>query len=328
MKYARAFAPGNVSCIFVIRKTKNPAKSGSLGVGFTVNKGVVVKVKKIDNNKTTKKITINNKVQFKIKNNNQRKNNKIENNQKNNKKLKNKNIKNKKNGNQKNIIYFNSKKINFPTVNSVIDKLTNEKFIVNIESELPLGSGFGLSGASAIATAYAINKLLNLKKTKKQLALIAHVAEVENMTGLGDVVNQYYGGFLVKYKPSYMFKVKKIPIKNKKIYYRYFSGINTKKIISDKKIKNRINNAGIDSLNKVKKLRNKDLNLKNLIKISKEFSSNSGLLRNKNIINVIKKTENKNGSASMIMLGNAVFSDTYFKGSKELIIKDGSACLL
>ena len=30
----------------------------------------------------------------------------------------------------------------------------------------------------------------------------------------------------------------------------------------------------------------------------------------------------------MIMLGNAVFSDIYFKGSKKLIIKDKGAYLL
>lgn len=296
MKSARAFAPGNISCIFVIKKTKNPAKSGSLGLGFTVNRGVKVTIKKLYN----------------IKKNNF-------------KKFKNKII-NKKN--IKNIILFNNKKIRLPTINSVIEKLINEKVIVNIKSKLPLGCGFGLSGAAALATSYALNKLFNLGRSKKALAMIAHIAEVENGTGLGDVANQYYGGVLIKYKPSYMFKVNKIPIKNKKIYYRYFSSINTKKIISNGKNKNKINNSGIKALNKIKALNRKNFNLKNLIKISKEFSIGSKLLKNKKIINIIKKIENNDGNASMIMLGNAVFSDIYFKGSKELIIKDKGARLL
>ena len=287
MKSVKAFAPGNISCIFVIKKGKNPAKSGSLGLGFTVNKGVVVTIKK-----------------FNIK----------------------KNIKTIKNNNLRNKINFNNNKINFPTVNSVINKLTNKKVLVYIKSELPLGCGFGISGASAIATSYAIAKLFNLKKSKKELAFIAHVSEVENGTGLGDVVNQFHGGFLVKYESSYKFKVKKLSIKNKKIYYNYFSNINTKKIISNKKIKKRINNSGIIALNKVKSL--KSINFKNLIKISKEFSVNSKLLKNKKIIEIINKIENNGGNASMIMLGNAVFSDVYFKGSKELIIKDKGAYLL
>jgi|TARA_Y100000310_G_scaffold238535_1_gene241932 pantoate kinase len=296
MKSAKAFAPGNISCIFVIKKTKNPAKSGSLGMGFTVNKGVIVAIKKIHSSNIKK---TNNKIFYK-----------------NYKKI---------NENIKNIIYFNNKKINFSTVSSVIEKLTNEKVKVNIESELPLGCGFGLSGASALATAYALNKLLRLKRSKKELAFIAHVAEVENRTGLGDIVNQYYGGFLIKYEPSYRFKVKNLPIKNKKIYYQYFSPIKTKNIIINKKIKNKINNSGLNSLNKIKKLGNK--NLRSLITISKEFSIKSGLLKNKKIINIIKKIESRNGNASMIMLGNAVFSDKYFKSSRELIIKDKGACL-
>lgn len=275
MNSVKAFAPGNISCIFVIRKGKNSLKSGSLGVGFTINKGVLVTIKKL-NNKNSK-------------------------------------------------IFFNNKKINFPTVDSVIKKLTNKKIKVDIKSELPLGCGFGLSGASALATAYALNKLLSLGNTKKELAFIAHVAEVENMTGLGDVVNQYYGGFLIKIKPSYMFKVKKLSINNKTIYYKNINKISTKKIINNNKIKNKINNAGLKTL---KKLNKKNINLNKIIKISKEFSINSGLLKNKKIFNLINKIERNNGNATMIMLGNAVFSDKEFNGSKKLIIKGKGAYLL
>ena len=285
---AKAFAPGNISCVFVIQKEKNPAKSGSLGMGFTVNKGVIATIKKLNNN-------------IKFNKRNQKNNNKI---------------------------YFNRKKINFPTVNSVIKKLTDKNVVVSLKSDFPLGMGFGISGASALATTYALNKLLNLRKSKKELALIAHIAEVENSTGLGDVVNQYFGGFLIKYESSYKFKVKRIPLSNKKIYYRYFSPIDTKKVISNKKSENRINRAGIQALNKIKKLDKNNLNLKNLIEVSKEFSDKSGLLKTKRVINAIKNIENNDGNASMIMLGNAVFSDVKFRGSRELIIKNKGAHLL
>jgi|TARA_Y100000310_G_scaffold252829_1_gene259567 pantoate kinase len=275
-KVIRAFAPGNISCIFVIRKNKNLEKSGSLGVGFTINKGAIVSVKKC--------------------------------------------------GGKKNLIYFNNKNVKFPTVNWVVKKLTNEKISVDIKSKLPLGCGFGISGAGALATTYALNKLLNLKKSKKDLAFIAHVAEVENMTGLGDVVNQYYGGFLIKYKSSYMFKVKKVSIKNKVIYYKNFGKLDTKKVISNKKSENKINKAGLNSLKKIKN--DKNINLKEIIKISKEFSIKSDLLQSEKIINLIKKIERGKGNASMIMLGEAVFSDRAFKGSKKLVIKDKGAYIL
>lgn len=289
---AKAFAPGNISCIFSIVDNKDPLKKGSLGIGFTVNKGVYVSVKKISNKKKSLKNRSLKKFQFKK--------NKI-------------------------IIKFNNKKIKFPTLNSVIKKLNknNDSFLIKIKSDFPLSCGFGVSGASAIATSYALNQLLKLKKSKLTLAKIAHYAEVENRTGLGDVINQYYGGFLIKQEPSYKFKVKKLNIKNKKIYYEVFGKIDTKKIITNKKTKQKINIAGKKALKKINQ--QKKPNLIKIIKLSKEFSIESGLLKNKKAIKIIKNIEKNKGNASMIMLGKAVFSNKRFKGCKELKINNYKA---
>ena len=285
MEKTKSFAPANISCIFSIVENKNPAKKGSLGVGFTVNKGVIVSIKKIPILKKS---------------------------------------------NKKNIIkiLFNNNKIKFPTVETVIKKLNKNKenLEIKISSGLPLSCGFGISGASALASAYALNKLLNLKKKKLELAKIAHIAEVKNKTGLGDIVNQYYGGFLIKLQPSYKFKVRRLNIKNKKIHYKIFNKLDTKKIITNKKIKNKINKAGVNSLKKISSSKKPSLN--KIITASKEFSVNSGLLKNSKIKKIIKNIEKNNGNASMIMLGNAVFSNKRFKGSKELKITDKGACLL
>src|SRR3989338_5804101 len=205
-------------------------------------------------------------------------------------------------------VVFNGHSINFPTAKSVIEKLTKEKMRVNIKTKLPLGCGFGLSGASALAAAYAVNKLFNLSKSNKELAIIAHTAEVENKTGLGDVVNQFYGGFCLKLKPSSYFIVKKIPINNINVYCRYFSKISTKSIITTPKLKNKINESASVALNKIKEImKNSKIKFKDIIKISKEFAINSDLLKDKKTIEAIKNIEKNNGNASMIMLGNAVF---------------------
>lgn len=281
MIYAKAFAPGNISCIFSIQKKQNPENSGSKGVGFTINSGVIVKVRKI-------------------------------------------------NKNLKNIIYFNNKKIYFPTINCLIKKLTNETLEVKIKSKLPLGCGFGLSGASAIATSYAINHLFNLGKTNYELAKIAHISEVENGTGLGDVVNQYFGGFLIKNVPSYKFQFKKIPMNNRRIYYKVFGKLDTKSIITNEKSEKKINYAAYASLKKINlllKKNNKNL-LEKIIKISKEFALKSGLLKNKHIIEFIKKIEKDKSSATMIMLGNSMFSNKPFKGSRSAMISDKPAYLI
>jgi hypothetical protein len=55
---------------------------------------------------------------------------------------------------------------------------------------------------------------------------------------------------------------------------------------------------------------------------------NSGLLRDKKTIQTIKNIEKNNGNASMIMLGNAVFSDKPFKGAIKLRISDKVAHLI
>ena len=231
---------------------------------------------------------------------------------------------------KRNEVVFNNNSINFPTVRGVINRLSEVKIRVHIKSRLPLGCGFGLSGASALATAYSINKLLKLKKTKKELAVIAHTAEVENKTGLGDVVNQYYGGFFVKTEPSSYFIVEKLEINNIDVYCKYFSKISTKSIITNKELKNDINKSASMALDKIENLikDNENSYLSDIIKISKEFAVNSGLLKDRKTIETIKKIEDKNGNASMIMLGNAVFSDKPFKGSIKLRISSKGAHLL
>ena len=231
---------------------------------------------------------------------------------------------------RRNEVIFNSNSINFPTVKSVIGKLTKEKIRVYIKSKLPLGCGFGLSGASTLATAYSLNNLLNLKKPKKELAIIAHIAEVENKTGLGDIVNQYYGGFCIKLKPSSHFVVKKLPLNNIEVYCKYFSKVSTKAIITNKKLKDKINNAATDTLSKIQQLlkANKNIQFKDIIKISKNFAVNSRLLKDKKTIETIENIKKEDGTASMIMLGNAVFSDKSFEGASKFKVSDKGACLL
>ena len=231
---------------------------------------------------------------------------------------------------KRNEVVFNNVSIRFPTVMSVIKKLTKEKIRVYIKSKLPLGCGFGLSGASALATAYSINNLLKLKKTNKELAIIAHTAEVENKTGLGDVVNQYYGGFCVKLRPSSYFAVKKLPLNDIDVYCRYFGKISTKSIITNTKKKGKINNAADISLSKIQQLlkSNTNIQFRDIIRISKEFAVNSRLLKDKQTIDTIKKIEKNNGNASMIMLGNSVFSDKPFEGAQKFKITDKGAHLL
>jgi pantoate kinase len=273
MKQAKAFAPGNLSCVFKIIPHPEATKMHSLGMGFTITEGVVVTVSRHDS---------------------------------------------------QTIVQFNGSEIHFPTVVSVVQKLTSQPMKVEIDSPLPLGCGFGLSGAASLATTYALNALLGLGKSAEELAMIAHVAEVENRTGLGDVCAQYHGGCLVKLKRGYPLAAERLPIPEQPIYYRYFSSIQTKTILENADRRDRINRAADEALQALEGLTKSDaVDFNACIQLSKQFSVNSGLLEDTRVQEVIHEIEAAGGVASMIMLGNAVFSTQSFEGATETKLSRG-----
>ena len=269
---ARAFAPGNISCVFKVIPHADPARMHSLGMGFTVKEGVEVIVS--EQNETE--------------------------------------------------VLFNGACINFPTVRAVVNRLTQNSSIAGIKvvitSPLPLGCGFGLSGAAALATAYALNELLTLHKDSEKLAMTAHIAEVENRTGLGDVCSQYHGGYLVKLKEGSPLTADRLPIAEQPIYYRYFGPIQTSEVLGNREQTLRINRAADVALRTLQTLTkatpNADL-FNGCFAVSKQFSVESGLLSDARVIDTIAGIEAEGGVASMIMLGNGVFSTHSFDDAVE-----------
>lgn len=216
------------------------------------------------------------------------------------------------------IVHFNGEVIEFPTVNNLIEKLTPLPVAVRIESALPLSSGFGLSGASALACAYAFNALFDLDHEEEDLAMMAHVAEVENLTGLGDVCAQYQGGCLVKLTPGQPLAARPMPIAEQAIFYRYFGPISTRGVLSDAKQAARINAAADAALSTLGELSVKEsVEMNDCIRVCRQFANDSGLIRDDRVRGLIDDIEAAGGEASMIMLGNAVFSTSRFEGCQE-----------
>ena len=269
---ARAYAPGNISCVFKVIPHTDPARMHSLGMGFTVREGVEVIVS--EQNETE--------------------------------------------------VLFNGERINFPTVHAVVNTLIQNSSVIGIKvvitSPLPLGCGFGLSGAAALATAYALNELLSIHKDNEALAMIAHVAEVENRTGLGDVCSQYHGGYLVKLKEGAPLVADRLPIAEQPIYYRYFGPIQTSEVLGNREQTLRINRAADVALNALQTLTHAKSNAELFnacFAVSKQFSVESGLLSDARVIDTIAHIEAAGGVASMIMLGNGVFSTYPFEDAVE-----------
>ena len=218
-------------------------------------------------------------------------------------------------------ILFNGDEIHFPTVVSALQKLTPQSMRIEITSSQPLGCGFGLSGASALAAAYAVNALLRLDRSSRDLAMIAHVAEVENLTGLGDVCAQLHGGCLVKLKAGHPLSAERLPVQVQPIYYKYFGPIQTRDVLTNSKQTGNINRSADKALRNLGALVNSEaVDFNTCIRLSKVFAIESGLLKNRNVRCVIDQIESANGFASMIMLGNAVFSTQPFEGAKETML--------
>lgn len=280
---ARAFAPGNISCVFKVIPHADATRMHSLGMGFTVKEGVDAIVS--EHRETS--------------------------------------------------VLFNGQSIDFPTVRAVADRLIQDVGMaglkVDLTSPLPLGCGFGLSGAASLATAYALNELLHLGKDVETLAMIAHVAEVENRTGLGDVCSQYHGGCLVKLKEGAPLVADRLPIAEQPIYYRYFGPIQTSEVLGNREQTLRINRAADTALSVLQTLTRAEPNVELFnacFRVSKRFSVESGLLSDTRVIETIEQVEAEGGVASMIMLGNGVFSTHPFEEAVETRLVHNPACLI
>jgi pantoate kinase len=74
--------------------------------------------------------------------------------------------------------------------------------IVTAESDLPLGCGFGVSGALTLGAVLAANRQFDRRLSENEAVSIAHGAEVQSGTGLGDVVAQARGGLPIRLEPG------------------------------------------------------------------------------------------------------------------------------
>jgi len=215
-------------------------------------------------------------------------------------------------------IAFNGEVFDFATVRHVVEALSSRPVRVALESELPLSGGFGLSGASALATAFALDAAFGLDLDERALGMAAHVAEVTNLTGLGDVCGQFRGGCLAKFVPGDPLAAVALPVPEQAVFYRYFGPIRTRDIIGDPERAARINTAADAALADIDRLGNAGVSaFGEYVSVAKRFSVQSDLLQHPEVRRIIEEVEADSGAASMIMLGNAVFATVAFEGARE-----------
>jgi len=197
------------------------------------------------------------------------------------------------------------------TTKTLVNLLTDQPVQVNSRLSVPIGGGLGASAAGAMSTALALNSLLGLNKTFNELGYAAHVAEVTNRTGLGDVSGMSNGGVEIRLRPGVPFAVDRIPAAPAYIYYVHFGPVSTKGVLSDETEKKRINLAGELCLKSLLK----KPTFEEFMRLSRHFAVDTGLISDR-ALHAVEAAEAAGGLASMAMLGDTVFS-TVPDGLKE-----------
>jgi pantoate kinase len=191
------------------------------------------------------------------------------------------------------------------TTLSAIRLLTEKAIFVETTLSIPTGTGFGTSAAGALSTALAVNKALSLDMTINDLAKAAHIAEMKNRTGLGDVAGMISGGIDIRKHAGIppVGSIDRILCRNEIISWVSFGGISTRMVLSDEMKKKSINKAGRFRLKELIKKPALDNFFRQSCAFAKEIDLMSPQVRD-----AIEAVEAAGGLASQAMLGDTVFA--------------------
>jgi len=193
-------------------------------------------------------------------------------------------------------------------------QLMDKKIIIDHQFEIPIGTGFGVSAACALGTSLGITKALKLPLTYNKAAAIAHLAEIEMKSGLGDVIAEITGGLPIRVKegaPGFGL-TDKIIINSEnqnKILDEYYiltktlGELETSSVIEDPLWKRRINQSGHKLLFEL--LEKPDIHT--FIKLSRRFAEETTLM-SPELKEVVDVLDDETMGASMAMLGNTAFA--------------------
>ncbi|MBE6498965.1 MAG: GHMP kinase [Methanobrevibacter thaueri] len=201
----------------------------------------------------------------------------------------------------------------------IMDVENNFKIIQDIQ--LPIGSGFGTSAASAFSLTLAINEFLKLGYSKETCGQIAHMAEINLGGGLGDVIAQTGHGLVLRTQPGAP-GIGEIKSFEHDVYiaWKTFSKLDTASIINNPHHKQVLCDVGLKYL----EFFEEKSSLRNFLDFSNKFCHETKLLSDEveNLINYFNSSTDILGS-SMAMLGNTVFAFAYNEDAfKTLDIED------
>lgn len=265
----KIFVPGHITGFFEIFQNENPLLKGSRGAGITLDEGVTTTTKIYEGSGNIN-ITVNEKTDC--------------------------------------LNTISKKTVDIILKRYDID-ISKYDIYINHDLSLKIGAGFGTSACFALGISCTLPLLLGVNISFKQAGEIAHLAEIHQSSGLGDVISEMYGGCVIRIKEGTPQKaiIDKIPI-SQPIYVitKTLSSIETSKIIENKEHQMIINKSGSRLIKEI--INNPSI--ENFIKLSYKFSQNTKLVTDELNEIIIQLQEDSIGS-SMAMLGNTAFALSY-----------------
>jgi pantoate kinase len=154
----------------------------------------------------------------------------------------------------------------------------------------------------ALGTALAVAELRDLELSENELVTIAHGAEVQSGTGLGDVVAQARGGMPIRLEPggpehNYLDGLPARPC----VEYYSIGELSTESVLAGDE--GQLTDAGRTALSRLVA----DPTLDTFMEASRLFSREAGLVTEE-LAAVIQDVNEVDGSAAMAMLGKTVFA--------------------
>jgi pantoate kinase len=214
-----------------------------------------------------------------------------------------------------------SAEVSKQVVNAVFGKLEKgDCYDITIDHRVsvPIGAGFGTSGAGALSLALALNEAFGLGMTRVQAAQMAHAAEVECKTGLGTVIAETFGGVEVRTKQGApgIGEIIQVPVsKSTMVVSLSFGPLSTKKSLANPVTRERVNRFGGDLVDELAE----KPNLVGFLESSRQFAEHVGLITER-VRRVLKATDAAGFTCSMPMFGESVFT-LVERDSLEEIVK-------
>lgn len=184
-----------------------------------------------------------------------------------------------------------------------LGEFSTKFFKIEHDVSIPVGYGLGSSSAVALSLSFALDQALKTKLDKTTIGQIAHNAEVNCKTGLGDVLASFHGGFEIRVKAGApgIGHVEKITTDKISVIMICFSPISTNKFIKERL--SQINGLGGKMVNRL--LESKDY--EHFQDMSLEFAKYVDVMtpRMQKLVNELSENGIKCGIA---LFGETIFS--------------------